>query len=139
VQRSPDGVDIEILVSSILRSGGFTVNTRVLTIRQGPVVTVDFHPPRILFYTELDLEQGYAYNENFYVNPQLRHRGIGARLSSLHEEICREAGLTILINDNRNPEFWKRQGYRRLNPFRQMRLARRLGIEFREQSMYKVC
>ncbi len=131
-------MDIEILVSSMLRSHGFIVNTGFLTIRGNKVFKVDYHPPGILLYTELNVEKGYAYNEYVHVNPRLRHRGIGKRLSSVHEEICRESGLTILINNNRNPEFWKKQGYRRLNPFRQMLLARQLDIEFKEQSMYKL-
>lgn len=137
MQRPPDIVDIEILVSGMLRSYGFAVSTGNLTIQEDQVFKVDYHPPQILLYTELDVERGYAYNENLYVNPRVRHCGIGARLLSLREEICRESGLTILINNNRNPDFWKRQGYRRLSPFRQMLLARKLGIEFKEHSMYK--
>jgi ribosomal protein S18 acetylase RimI-like enzyme len=130
-------VDIEILVSSMLRAQGFAVSAEVLAVRSEKVVKVDFHPRDILLYTELDIGRGFAYNENFYVNPQCRHRGIGARLLAAHEEICREVQLTILINNNRQPAFWKRQGYRRLNPFWQMGLEKRLGVEFTGQSMYK--
>lgn len=130
-------MDIEILVSSMLRAQGFTVGTEVLSVRVEKVVKIDFHPPNILLYAELDTEHGFAYNENFYVNPRCRHKGIGARLLMALEEICREVELTILINNNRNPAFWKRQGYRRLNPFWQMLLERRLGVVFLGQSMYK--
>ena len=130
-------VDMEILVSSMLRAQGFNVTAGVLSVHVDRVVKVDFHPPNILLYTELDIEQGFAYNENLYVNPRCRHRGIGARLLAAHEEICRELKLTILINNNRNPAFWKRQGYRRQNPFWRMLLARRLGVDFLGQSMYK--
>ncbi len=130
-------MDIEILVSSALRAHGFIVSAEVLTVREDQVVIVDFHPRNILLYAELDIERGFAYNENINVNPRCRRRGIGARLLAAHEEICRAAELTILINNNRNPAFWKRQGYRRLNPFWQMLLARRLDVEFMAHSVYK--
>lgn len=132
-----DILGIETLVSSVLRAHGFIVSADVLTVRADHVAIVDFHPPNILLYAELDVERGFAYNENINVNPRCRRRGIGARLLAAHEEICREAGLTILINNNRNPAFWKRHGYRRLNPFRQMLLARRLDVEFMAHSVYK--
>ena len=119
------------------RAHRFTVNTAVLTVHEDKGVKLDFHPPNILLYAELDTERGFAYNENIYVNTRCRHKGIGARLLAVHEEICREIELTILINNNRNPAFWKRQGYRRLNPYWQMVLARRLGVGFMAQSMYK--
>ena len=130
-------VEIEKLVSGVLSSHGFIVSAEVLTVRADQVVTVDFHAPNILLYAELDVERGFAYNENINVNSRCRRRGIGARLLAAHEEICRAAGLTILINNNRNPAFWKRQGYRPLNPFWQMLLARRLGVEFMAHSVYK--
>ena len=118
-------------------SHGFIVSAEVLTVRADRVVIVDFHPWNILLYAELDVERGFAYNENIDVNPLCRRRGIGARLLAALEEICRAGELTILINNNRNPAFWKRQGYRRLNPFWQMRLARRLDVEFMAHSVSK--
>ena len=130
-------MDVEILVSSILKAHGFAVNPRVLTVRSTPIVVVDFHLDKALLYTELDLKRGFAYNSNFYVNPANRHQGTGARLIMAHEEICREAELTILINNNRNPALWRQQGYRRLNPFWQIQLARQLSVEFTKDSMYK--
>lgn len=130
-------MDIEILVSSMLRAHGFSVSTEVLTVKMERILVIDFHPNKVLLYTEFDLEHGFAYNGNFYVSPEKRHKGLGARLLAAHEEICREAELTILINKNRNPEFWRREGYRRLNPFWQIQLARQLGIEFTKDSMYK--
>ena len=130
-------MDIEVLFSSILRAHGFAVSPEVLTIHEYRVAGIDFHPPGILLYTEFDIAHGFAYNENIHVNPRFRHRGTGARLLAAHEEICREAGLTILINHNRNPAFWKRHGYRRLNPFWRMFLERQLQVEFREHSVYK--
>jgi GNAT superfamily N-acetyltransferase len=98
---------------------------------------MDFHPPSLLFYGEFDIEKGFSYNQNVFVDPRYRHRGIGARLLAMNEDICKASGLTILINNNRNPAFWRAQGYRRLNPLRQMMLARNLSIEFKQQSMYK--
>ncbi|MCB1790444.1 MAG: GNAT family N-acetyltransferase [Gammaproteobacteria bacterium] len=130
-------MDVEVLVSSLLRAQGFDVSADVLTVQSGKIVKVDFHPPNVLLYTELDADRGFAYNENFFVNPRCRHKGIGTRLLMAHEAICREMKLTVLINNNRNPAFWRRQGYRRLNPFWQMALARRLAVEFQGQSMYK--
>ena len=131
-------MDIEILVSSILRAHGFAVTTEALEIEvTTSVVTIDFHPRDTLLYAELDLERGLAYNHNFHINPRLRHRGIGARLLAALEEICSQADLTILINNNRNPAFWKRNGYRRINPFWQVLLSKQLGIPFTENSMYK--
>ena len=130
-------MDMEILVSSALRAHGFIVSAEVLKIHKDKVVKVDFHPANILLYAEFDLERGFAYNENINVNPRFRHRGVGARLLAAHEEICREAELTILINNNRNPAFWKKHGYRRLNRFWQMLLARRLNVEFKAHSVYK--
>jgi ribosomal protein S18 acetylase RimI-like enzyme len=130
-------VDIEILVSSILRAHGFAVTSEVLEIRVASVVEVDFHPRDMLLYAELDLERGLAYNHNVHINPRLRHRGVGARLLAALEEICAQTDLTILINNNRNPAFWKRHGYRRINPFWQVLLSKQLGITFAEHSMYK--
>jgi ribosomal protein S18 acetylase RimI-like enzyme len=130
-------VDLEILVSSILRAHGFNVTDNFLSVRAERVARIDFHPPGILLYAELDVERGFAYNENVHVNAGCRHRGIGTRLVAAHEAICREARLTILINDNRNPDFWRRKGYLRLNPFWQMRLGRRLAIDFKGPGMYK--
>jgi ribosomal protein S18 acetylase RimI-like enzyme len=101
------------------------------------VAVVDFHPPSLLLYVELDLEQGFAFNLNININPRCRHRGIGRRLLAAHEEICREANLSILINNNLNPAFWRRLGYRRLNPFQMMRLSRRLAAKFSPHSVYK--
>jgi ribosomal protein S18 acetylase RimI-like enzyme len=126
----------EILVSSVLRSHGFTVSHATLSIRTDRRVRIDFHPPNTLLYAELDVESGYAYNLNINVNPRYRHRGVGSRLVAAYEEICREEKLTIVVNNNQNPEFWRRKGYRRLNPFQRMRLSR-LGIECRRQSVYK--
>jgi GNAT superfamily N-acetyltransferase len=130
-------VDIEILVSSILRAHGFAVTSEVLEVRVESVIKVDFHPPHMLLYAELDLERGLAYNHNFHINPRLRHRGVGARLVAALEDICSQAGLTILINNNRNPTFWKRNGYRRINPFWQVLLSKQLGVAFTGNSMYK--
>jgi GNAT superfamily N-acetyltransferase len=130
-------VELETLVSSILGTHGFDVTDGVLSVRAGQVARIDFHPPGILLYAELDIGRGFAYNENVHVNPRLRQFGIGRRLVAAHEAICREAQLTVLINDNRNPDFWGRNGYLRLNPFRQMRLGRKLAIEFRGPAMYK--
>lgn len=130
-------MDMGILISSMLRAHGFTVSAEVLTVRTDRLIEIDFHPANVLFYAELDVESGFAYNENVYINPKSRHKGIGTRLLAAHEEICREAGLTILINNNRNPGFWKRQGYRHLNPFWEILLTRQLGIAFMKESMYK--
>ena len=130
-------MDMEILVSSVLRSHGFAVSSDVLTVRAERVIVVDCHPNGALLYTELDLKNGFAYNGNFFVPADRRHQGIGARLLAAHEEICRETQLTILINKNRNQAFWKKNGYRKLNPFWQMRLARKLDVEFTKDSVYK--
>jgi GNAT superfamily N-acetyltransferase len=130
-------MDMEILASSMLRAHGFAVGPEVLTVREDQVVRLDFHPPNALLYAEFDLENGFAYNHNFYVSPKYRHGGIGTRLLAANDDICREAGLTVLINNNRNPKLWKRQGYRRLDPFWRMILARRLAITFKRQSVYK--
>jgi ribosomal protein S18 acetylase RimI-like enzyme len=130
-------LDLEILVSSVLRSHGFTVSPATLSVHIDKPVRVDFHPPNILLYVELDVERGYAYNVNINVNPRCRHRGIGRKLSAANEEICKQARLIILINNNQNPDFWKRRGYRRLNPFQRMRNARRLAIEIKPHSVYK--
>ncbi|MCB1800310.1 MAG: GNAT family N-acetyltransferase [Gammaproteobacteria bacterium] len=130
-------MDIEILVSSMLRAQGFGTSANVLSIVPGTIVKIDFHPPNALHYAELDLEHGFAYNENFFVDPRCRHQGIGARLLAAHEQICRELKLTILINNNRNPDYWKRRGYLGINAFWRIGLAKRLGIHFHEQSLYK--
>lgn len=130
-------MDIEILVSSMLRAQGFGTSVNMLSIDPDAVIKVDFHPPNALLYAELDIENGFAYNENFFVDPRCRHQGIGARLLAAHEQVCRELKLTILINNNRNPDYWKRRGYRGLNPFWQMSLTRRLGIRFQQHSLYK--
>lgn len=130
-------MDTEILVSSVLKAYGFPTGPDVLSVGLGPVVSVDFHAAGMLLYAELDIERGFAYNESLFLNPRCRHRGIGLRLVTAYEEICSEAGVTILINNNRNPAFWKRLGYRRLNPFWQMYLARQLGIRFHKGSLYK--
>lgn len=130
-------MDLEILVSSILTAHGFSVCDGVLGVHAEKVARIDFHPPGILLYAELDIDRGFAYNENVHVNPTFRQHGIGRRLVAAHEAICREARLTVLINNNRNPDFWRRNGYLRLNPFWQMRLGRRLAIEFDGPGMYK--
>jgi ribosomal protein S18 acetylase RimI-like enzyme len=130
-------LDLEILVSSVLRSHGFAVSPATLSVHVDKSICVDFHPPNMLLYVELDVARGYAYNVNINVNPRCRHRGIGRKLSAANEEICREAKLIILINNNQNPGFWQRRGYRRLNPFQRMLNARRLAIPFRAHSVYK--
>ena len=130
-------LDFAIIVSSILRAHGFDAGAETLTVCRARTITIDFHPPGILLYVELDPERSFAYNANVNVNPRCRHRGIGARLLAALEEICRQADLTILINDNKNPAFWKRHGYRRLNPFWQMRLAKRLDLDLKAHSVFK--
>jgi len=130
-------LDTRILVSGVLRSHGFTVSPATLSVGMDRRVSVDFHPPNVLLYAELDVKNGFAYNLTINVNPRYRHRGIGGRLSAACEEICRQAGLTILINNNQNPAFWKRRGYRRLNPLQRMRLVKRLGVGFQAHSVYK--
>jgi GNAT superfamily N-acetyltransferase len=131
------GEDMAQLISRALERHGFATDPRVLSIGSAPIVSVDFHPPGMLLYGELDTGRGFAYNENLFVDPRQRQLGIGQRLVAAYEEICREAGVTILINDNRNTGFWKRLGYRRLGPLRQIHLARRLGIRFQRESLYK--
>ena len=130
-------MDLDIVVSSILVVHGFSVSDAVLSVRAEKVARIDFHPPGILLYAELDIDRGFAYNENIHVNPTIRKHGIGTRLVAALEAICREARLTVLINNNRNPDFWRRNGYLRLNPFLQMRLGRRLAIGFDGPGMYK--
>jgi GNAT superfamily N-acetyltransferase len=125
------------LISHVLETHGFATNAGVLSVGSAPVISVDFHPPGMLLYGELDTGRGFAYNENLFVNPQRRQLGIGQRLVAAYEDICREADVTILINNNRNTGFWHRLGYRRLGPLRQIHLARRLGISFHRDSLYK--
>ena len=137
LQREVNLLSTEILVSSVLRSYGFTVSAATLSVYIDHRVRVDFHPPNVLLYAEFDVEHGFAYNLNINVNPRCRHRGIGGRLSAAYEEICRKAELTILINNNQNLAFWKRRGYRRLNGFHKMRLLKKLGIGFETHSVYK--
>ncbi|MCB1724252.1 MAG: GNAT family N-acetyltransferase [Gammaproteobacteria bacterium] len=131
-------MDMEILVSAVLKAHGFPTTPNVLTVSVARLVKIDFHPPNMLLYAELDIQRGFAFNANLHINPRIRHRGIGARLQAAYEEICREARVTILINNNRNPAFWRKLGFRRLNPFRQMLLSRHLNIAFDKGSMYKV-
>jgi GNAT superfamily N-acetyltransferase len=130
-------MDLEILVSSQLQAHGFVTGPKVLSVRRDRLLRIDFHPPDVLLYAEIDIERGFAFNEHVFVNPRCRHQGIALRLVTAYEAICRELGVTILINDNRNPAFWKRLGYRRINAFWQMLLARRLDIRLRAVSMYK--
>jgi GNAT superfamily N-acetyltransferase len=130
-------MDMAELVSNTLETHGFATDPGVLSIGPAPLVSVDFHPPDLLLYGELDIERGFAYNESLFVDPRRRRHGIGLRLVAAYEQICRAAGVTILINNNRNPAFWKRLGYRRLNPLRQLSLARQLGIPFQRDSLYK--
>jgi ribosomal protein S18 acetylase RimI-like enzyme len=129
-------LDPEILVSSVLRAHGFPVSPATLSVRVDRCIRIDFHPPSSLLYAELDVPRGLAYNLNIHVDPRRRHQGIGRRLVVAHEEICREAALTILVNNNRNRGFWRRRGYRRLRSFQRMRLGR-LGIRFEPHSVYK--
>lgn len=131
------GLDLDALVRRVLEAHGFSVSDAVLSVRAEKVARIDFHPPGILLYAELDIDRGFAYNENIHVNPTFRKHGIGTRLVAAHEAICRETRLTVLINHNRNPDFWRRHGYLRLNPFWQMRLGRRLAIGFDGPGMYK--
>jgi len=108
-----------------------------MTIDYERTVRVDYHNRICLLFMELDLRNGYAFNENIFVRPDVRSMGIGKRLNTARENICGQLGLTIFINNNRNPKYWKRLGYRNLSLFQQMRLENMLGISFESKSMYK--
>lgn len=125
------------IVAQSLEHNGFDVSAKRLNVAENKIVQIDYHHPLCLLYMELDIQHGYVFNENVYVAGGHRKQGIGTRLNRAREQICQKLGLTILINNNRNPEYWQRKGYRNLNLFQEFRLSSRLGIEFWTRGMYK--
>jgi GNAT superfamily N-acetyltransferase len=126
----------EIAVESLI-GHGFHVGPGNMTIDYERTARIEYHNRICLLFMELDLRNGYAFNENIFVRPDVRSMGIGKRLNAARERICDQLGLTILINNNRNPKYWKRLGYRNLSLFQQIRLTNMLRIRFESKSMYK--
>ncbi|MCB9362279.1 GNAT family N-acetyltransferase [Candidatus Woesearchaeota archaeon] len=108
-----------------------------LQVQGERIIIVDYCNASLDMHLELDVQHGYSFNETIFVHPRLRGQGYGRALVEAREELAGELGLTVLINKNRNPDFWRYMGYEKLGRIRQMYLGNKLGIGFQPHSMYK--
>ena len=81
----------------------------------------------VVFYTDtntidfsflLDQQNRISYLINLRLGGKIQGTGFGRTLVETYESICKKLEIkTIVINDNRNPSFWKHMDYKLMSPF----------------------